>query len=374
MRARSSDLKTHKTDHRVKVDVGIGHIARWIFRPEGCWARVKLPIRVESQEIKVPKSASLCKAQLYSSHPLNLDHEDLLLAIMKVISDHEREVKDAGFLNDDYGWVETSLRHLCELWRGPNRVGGRQVEDLKRYLFELSLLLVSVAITDNQRYEFSPMPVIRWRYDGDTDVEPLISTGTRSRNLMLGVNRHFFETICGCTYSAQIDLAERRTLRGDIAKSLHRTFSVWLRHGGSALPNAMKLESLVNLIYGDEQRYRDRTKAAKRDWHQRNAIMKAMCEIAGLPGWRVEKDCSHKDIRWKIRRLSVEDVVDEVREVLMDVEAVPIIEEGVVYPDCAGEVDEFSTFVSRLSGAFAPVEPNKLTCRNYGDLRVEYID
>src|SRR5690606_17328353 len=105
-----------------------------------------------------------CKYQVefFCSHPYTLDHEDLLLALLKVLGEHRASVYGWHERGGTYGWIETSMRYLCEQWRGPTSTGGRQLSELRKYLTELSTLLIGVTIHGERTTTYSPMPIVRW--------------------------------------------------------------------------------------------------------------------------------------------------------------------------------------------------------------------
>lgn len=296
-----------------------------IFRPLGRGVGSKAASKERVEDVVTVNDPALgqVKVTVVSPYPVGAKEEDLLLVLLGLAgltkdeanrrtrplpSDHPdhgpivQEIEATGeCLQSTKFQLRTSpyliLRELSGPDWKPNGSAYDELEPRLKRLFWISY--AAEGMNGNRRWSRGGSRLLSFHYvEGDDRERSIVITfNERLARIMLGYADPDDPEAKPRRWYAKINLGERFALKSDIARMLHRLFSVWIdepkrsgpkrRRGrrspvGEALP--VKVDTLIGHIYGPDP------VAEPTIRKRRERVRKALAEIAKLEAWSVEMD------------------------------------------------------------------------------------
>lgn len=302
-----------------------GLVGARIFRPLGRGAGSKLDDERRVEDVVTVHDPALGEVRItvVSPYPVGAKEEDLLLVLLGLagLTNHasNRRTRAMPAEHDDYGALVEELEAsgdclgsskfqlrvspyliLREL-SGPDWIpNGAAYEELEPRLKRLHWIAYAAeGMNGNKRWSRGGSRLLSYHYVESDDHERsiVITFNERLARIMLGYVDVDDPEARPRRWYAKINLVERFTLKSDLARMLHRLFSVWIdepkgaaprRRGtsrgpaGNALP--VRIDTLIGHLYGP------RPAADSTLRMRRSAVRKALSELATLDAWAVEMD------------------------------------------------------------------------------------
>lgn len=304
-----------------------GLISAKIFRPLGRGAGSKADDERRTEDVVEVRDPALgpIRLKVLSPYPVGVKEEDLLLVLLGLAGltkdtanrkarvlpsdhpDHGAVVKEIKAEDDCLPCTLYQLRVspyllLRELSVDPSyRPSANAYSELEPRLERLSWIgYATKGMEGNKRWSNGASRVLSFRYveGDDKDRSIVVTFNERIARVILGYVPADDPEAKAKRWYTKISLAERFSLKSDVARILHRLFSVWIdepkkgapkRRGGKgrgpvgeALP--VRVDTLSEHVYGGGK-VSDSTIRMRR-----SAIRKALGEVGALAGWSVEID------------------------------------------------------------------------------------
>ena len=297
-----------------------------IFRPLGRGVGSKLndERRVEDRVVVNDPALGKVKITVVSPYPVGTKEEDLLLVLLGLAGltkdeanrrsrplpldhgNHSAMVQEIEASGDCLRSTKFQLRVspyliLRELsgpdWK-PNGSAYDELEPRLKRLYFISY--VAEGMNGNRRWSQGGSRLLSYHYvEGDDKERSIVITfNERLARIMVGYVDPDDPEAKPRRWYAKINLHERFTLKSDLARMLHRLFSVWIdepkegvpkRRGGkgrgsSSEALSVRIDTLIDHMYGPRQVPDGTLRRRRID------VRKALAEVATLDGWAINLD------------------------------------------------------------------------------------
>lgn len=288
-----------------------------IFRPLGRGAGSKLNGKERTEDVVKFSDPFLGEVQLtvVATYPVGAKEEDLLLVLIGLAGLTEetsnRRARLVGVDEPDRGVIVERMRMEddclpCDLYRikaspylilkelsaDPDyKPSADAYAELKPRLKRLSWIGYDAdGIKGNRRWSHGASAMLDFKLTEDSVI---VTFNERIARVILGVPNPETPDAKPRRWFTKINLTERFSLKSDVARILHRMFSVWIddplskprRHQRPTAAEALtaNVETLVEHVYGPSQAAPDRTQR-----YRAKTIRDGLAEIGTLERWSVE--------------------------------------------------------------------------------------